>query len=174
MSPGISPGMDAQFSKEMAPRGDLPPQNTHTHKKIVFSSKKQTHLCFSHSSWFCVSFPSAFMHFESKSKCYVHLLGVDGSFTWALPPVLGGKGFLEPTHMSCHLYLLPGYAIASLSPSHRKAAHQGPFSSLPLYPSFKVRGGEDLEIEMTAQLLFFIGDIDVKEDSIKNELRLYF
>jgi len=76
--------------------------------------------------------------------------------------------------MSCHLYLLPGYAIASLSHSHRKAAHQGPFSNLPLCPSFKVRGGEDLEIEMTAQLLFFIEDIDVKEDSIKNELWLYF
>lgn len=76
--------------------------------------------------------------------------------------------------MSCHLHLLPVYAIACLSPSHKKAAHQGPFSNLPLYSSFKVRGGEDLEIEMTAQLLFFIEDIDVKEDSIKNELWLYF
>ncbi|RLW01688.1 hypothetical protein DV515_00007727 [Chloebia gouldiae] len=43
------------------------------------------------------------------------------------------------------------------------------FLSLSI-PSFKVRGVADPEIEMTAQLLCFIGDIDVKEDSIKNGL----
>lgn len=42
--------------------------------------------------------------------------------------------------------------------------------SIPLYLSFKVRGGADPEIDMTAQLLCFIRDIDVKEDSIKNGL----
>ncbi|KAF2979749.1 hypothetical protein EK904_012773, partial [Melospiza melodia maxima] len=40
--------------------------------------------------------------------------------------------------------------------------------------AFKVRGGADPEIEMTAQLLCFIGDIDVKEDSFKNGLWMNF
>lgn len=78
--------------------------------------------------------------------------------------------------MRSHLYLLPGYTHASISLSYRTAA-QIPDSkaSSPLsYPSFKVRGGEDPETEMTAQLLCFIGDTDVKEDGIKNGLGMYF
>lgn len=81
--------------------------------------------------------------------------------------------------MRSHLYLLPGYTLASICPSYRKAAQidsrlEGLFFSLLPYPSFKVRGGEDPEIEMTTQLLCFIGDIDVKEDGIKNGLWMYF
>lgn len=97
---------------------------------------------------------------------------------WALPPVLDRRGFLETTHVRSvsHLYLLPHYTVASISPSYRIAAQipDSRASSLPPYPSFKVRGGEDPEIEKTAQLLCFIGDIDVKEDSIKNGLWMYF
>lgn len=80
--------------------------------------------------------------------------------------------------MKSHLYLLPVYTLVSISPPCRKAAQipasQVLFSSLPLYLNFKVREGEDPEIEMTAQLLCFIWDIDVKGDGIKNGLWMYF
>lgn len=95
--------------------------------------------------------------------------GVGVPFTWALLPALEGRGFLDNTHVRSHLYLLPGYVVTSISPSYRKAAQvlDSKASSLPLSPSFKVRGGADPEIEMTAQLLCFIGDIDVRKTALK-------
>lgn len=118
--------MDVCFSKETAPRGALPPQHTHTppHTHRRLSSLKQTHLCFPSSGSFCVSCPPAFLYSESKVLCSPFGVGVP--FTWALPPVLEGRDFLETTHVRSHLYLLPvityPYILTSISPSYRKAA----------------------------------------------------
>lgn len=94
--------------------------------------------------------------------------------------MLEGRDFLETTHVRSHLYLLPvisyPYILTSISPSYRKAAQipDSKASSLSLSIPASVRGVADPEIEMTAQLLCFIGDIDVKEDSFKNGLWMYF